>query len=105
MKHYRLDPADSLDAMRRHLEIQEGEEGTLLAYLDKMHYPLWVTQFYENISRVTEAIALAAADDGVGDAGAALRAAHPHVRRPHSPPVDPGGAVGDEPRTEVATRA
>ena len=65
MKHYRLAPADSLEAMRRHLEIQEGEEGTLLAYLDKMHYPLWVTQFYENVSKVTEAIALAAAADGV----------------------------------------
>jgi adenosine deaminase len=65
MKHYRLNPADSLEAMRRHLEIQEGEEGTLLAYLDKMHYPLWVTQFYENISQATEAIALAAAGDGV----------------------------------------
>jgi len=65
MKHYRLAPADSLEDMRRHLEIQEGEEGTLLAYLDKMHYPLWVTQFYENISQVTEAIALAAAAEGV----------------------------------------
>jgi len=65
MKHYRLAPADSLEAMRRHLEIQDGEEGTLLAYLDKMHYPLWVTQFYENVSKVTEAIALAAAADGV----------------------------------------
>jgi adenosine deaminase len=65
MRHYRLSPADSLQDMRRHLEIQEGEEGSLLAYLDKMHYPLWVTQFYENISQVTEAIALAAAGDGV----------------------------------------
>jgi adenosine deaminase len=65
MKHYRLNPADSLERMRQHLEIQEGEQGTLLAYLDKMHYPLWVTQFYENVSRVTEAIALAAARDGV----------------------------------------
>ena len=52
MRHYRLNPSDSLEEMRRHLEIQEGEEGTLLAYLDKMHYPLWVTQFYENISKV-----------------------------------------------------
>ena len=51
--------------MRRHLEIQEGEEGTLLAYLDKMHYPLWVTQFYENVSQVVEAIASAAAGCGV----------------------------------------
>jgi adenosine deaminase len=51
--------------MRRHLELQEEEEGTLLAYLDKMHYPLWVTQFFENISRVTEAIVDAAAAAGV----------------------------------------
>ncbi len=65
MRHYRLHPVDSLEAMRRHLEIQEGEEGTLLAYLDKMHYPLWVTQFYENISSVVEAICLAAAECGV----------------------------------------
>ena len=61
MRHYRLSPAPSLDAMRRHLEIQAGEEGTLLAYLDKMHYPLWVTQFYENISRAVEAICESAA--------------------------------------------
>jgi adenosine deaminase len=65
MRHYRLHPADSLPEMRRFLEIQEGEEGTLLAYLDKMHYPLWVTQFYENVSKVVEAIGLAAAAAGV----------------------------------------
>jgi adenosine deaminase len=65
MHHYQLHPVDSLEAMRRHLEIQEGEEGTLLAYLDKTHYPLWVTQFYENISQVVEAICVAAADCGV----------------------------------------
>jgi len=65
MRHYRLHPVDTLEAMRAHLEIQDGEEGTLLAYLDKMHYPLWVTQFYENISQVVEAICVAAARDGV----------------------------------------
>src|SRR5258708_19449620 len=65
MRPSRLNPVDSLEEMRRHLEIQEGEEGTLLAYLDKMHYPLWVTQFYENISKVTEAIVDAAAAAGV----------------------------------------
>jgi len=65
MRHYRLHPADSLPEMCRYLEIQEGEEGSLLAYLDKMHYPLWVTQFYENISKVVEAIGLAAASEGV----------------------------------------
>jgi adenosine deaminase len=65
MHENQLHPVDSLEAMRRHLEIQDGEEGTLLAYLDKMHYPLWVTQFYENISQVVEAICLAAAECGV----------------------------------------
>jgi len=65
MKHYKLHPAESLPEMRRFLEIQEGEEGSLLAYLDKMHYPLWVTQFYENVSKVVEAICVAAADQGV----------------------------------------
>jgi adenosine deaminase len=65
MRHYRLHPVDTLEEMRRRLEIQEHESGTLLAYLDKMHYPLWITQFYENISRVTEAIVEAAAAAGV----------------------------------------
>lgn len=65
MRHYRLSPVDSLESMRRHLEIQVEEEGTLLAYLDKMHYPLWVTQFYENVSQAVEAICLEAAAAGV----------------------------------------
>jgi adenosine deaminase len=65
MRHYQLNPADTLEDTRRRLEIQEEEEGTLLAYLDKMHYPLWITQFYENISQVTEAIVDAAAAAGV----------------------------------------
>src|SRR6185436_8640691 len=65
MKHYGLNPVDTFDEMRRRLELQPGEEGTLLAYLDKMHYPLWITQFYENISQVTEAIVDGAAAAGV----------------------------------------
>lgn len=65
MRHYGLNPVPSLEEMRRLLEIQDEEEGSLLAYLDKMHYPLWVTQFYENITRVTEAIVDAAAAAGV----------------------------------------
>jgi adenosine deaminase len=64
MRDYRLNPVSSLEEMRRHLEIQDGEQGTLLTYLDKMHYPLWVTQFYENIVQVTEAIVDAAAEAG-----------------------------------------
>ena len=65
MRHYRLNPVDSLDDMRKRLEVQEDEEGTLLSYLDKMHYPLWITQFYENIAKVTEAIVDQAAAAGV----------------------------------------
>src|SRR6187397_832478 len=65
MRHYGLNPVDTLDEMRRRLELQPDEEGTLLAYLDKMHYPLWITQFYENISQVTEAIVNEAAAAGV----------------------------------------
>jgi adenosine deaminase len=65
MRHHRLQPVETYEQMRVRLEIQDGEEGTLLAYLDKMHYPLWITQFYENISTVTEAIVDAAAQSGV----------------------------------------
>jgi adenosine deaminase len=65
MQRHRLNPVETLDEMRRRLEMSEQEEGTLLAYLDKMHYPLWITQFYENIVEVTEAIVDAAAAVGV----------------------------------------
>jgi adenosine deaminase len=65
MRHYRLNPTESKEELRRRLELQPEEEGTLLAYLDKMHYPLWITQFYENISQVTEAIVDEAAAAGV----------------------------------------
>ena len=65
MRHYRLNPTESKDEMRRRLELQPEEEGTLLSYLDKMHYPLWITQFYENIAQVTEAIVDEAAAAGV----------------------------------------
>lgn len=65
MRKNRLQPVDTMDELRRRLEIQPGEEGSLLAYLDKMHYPLWITQFYENIVQVTEAILSNAAAAGV----------------------------------------
>src|SRR3954451_9712991 len=61
MRHYRLNPAGPLDDMRRRLELQDEERGTLLSYLDKMHYPLWMTQFYEIVQHVTEAPVDAAA--------------------------------------------
>jgi adenosine deaminase len=65
MRRNRLQPVATLAEMRLRLELQEHEEGTLLSYLDKMHYPLWITQFYENIVRVTEAIVDEAAAAGV----------------------------------------
>jgi adenosine deaminase len=65
MRHYRLHPVETLEEMRTRLELQPEEEGTLLAYLDKMHYPLWITQFYENVAKVTEAIVDQAAAAGV----------------------------------------
>lgn len=61
MRRHGLTPVPTLSAMRRLLSIQPGEEGTLLSYLDKFHYPLWMTQFYENIQAVTEAIVAQAA--------------------------------------------
>jgi len=65
MRQKRLQPVETLDELRRRLELQAEEEGTLLSYLDKMHYPLWITQFYENIVRLTESIVDAAARVGV----------------------------------------
>ena len=65
MKRHHLNPVRDLKTMRKLLTIQEGEVGTLLAYLDKFHYPLWITQFYENIAKVTEAIVDQAAAAGV----------------------------------------
>jgi adenosine deaminase len=65
MRHHGLHPVDTIEEMRRRLEIQEHEEGTLMSYLDKMHYPMWITQFYENIASVTEAIVDEAAKSGV----------------------------------------
>ena len=55
---------ESLDEMRGASRSRTSEEGTLLAYLDKMHYPLWITQFYENIAEVTEAIVRRGRRDG-----------------------------------------
>ncbi len=65
MKHYGLAPVDSLAEMRKLLQLQPDEEGSLLRYLDKFHYPMWITQFYENIQQVTEAVAGEAARKGV----------------------------------------
>ncbi|MBP7149167.1 MAG: adenosine deaminase [Acidobacteria bacterium] len=51
-----LNPVATFPEMRRRLELQPDEEGSLLAYLDKFYYPLWITQFYENIQIAAEAI-------------------------------------------------
>jgi adenosine deaminase len=65
MQRHGLAPVDSPEEMRRRLVLQPEEEGSLLAYLDKFHYPLWITQFYENIREVARAIVLEAASHGV----------------------------------------
>jgi adenosine deaminase len=65
MKHHGLNPVPTLSEMKRLLQLQAGEEGSLLSYLDKFHYPLWITQFYENITRVTRDIVAEAYRHGV----------------------------------------
>ncbi|MBI3724082.1 adenosine deaminase [bacterium] len=61
MKEHKLNPVETLAEMERLLVLQPEEEGAgLLKYLDKFHYPLWVTQFYENISEVAYRVAAAA---------------------------------------------
>jgi len=65
MRERGLAPVDTYREMRRLLEIQPEEEGSLLAYLDKFHYPMWITQFYENITEVTETIVEQAYRTGV----------------------------------------
>ncbi len=56
MQKHELAPVETLEEMRKLLVLQEDEEGTLLDYLDKFHYPLWVTQFFDNLTDVTFAI-------------------------------------------------
>jgi adenosine deaminase len=65
MKKFGLNPVDTLAEMKKLLQLQPEEEGSLLSYLDKFHYPMWITQFYENIAQVTEAVGSAAAEQGV----------------------------------------
>ena len=60
MKSYGLNPVESLTEMKKLLVLQPEEEGSLLRYLDKFHYPMWVTQFYENLVEVTAAVAIVA---------------------------------------------
>ena len=60
-----LNPVETREELEKLLVLQEDEEGTLLRYLDKFHYPLWITQFYENIVEVVQAIVEAAHRTGV----------------------------------------
>jgi adenosine deaminase len=61
----RLNPVDTVEEMERLVRLQAEEEGTLLRYLDKFHFPLWITQFYENIVEVVQSIVEAARQQGV----------------------------------------
>src|SRR5262245_1518848 len=65
MVQHQLNPVQTIEEMERLLVIQREEEGSLLRYLDKFHYPLWITQFYENIVEVTQAIVDETASHGV----------------------------------------
>lgn len=65
MKEHGLNPVKTREEMERLLVLQKEEEGTLLSYLDKFHYPQWVTQFYENIALAAEAIVEEAAASNV----------------------------------------
>jgi adenosine deaminase len=65
MKRHGLAPVATLREMRPLLQLQPNESGSLLAYLDKFHYPMWITQFYENIVAVTQAIIKDAYGQGV----------------------------------------
>ncbi len=65
MKKHGLHPVETKKEMEKLLVLQEGEEGALLRYLDKFHYPQWITQFYDNITSVIESIIAEAYDNNV----------------------------------------
>ncbi len=65
MRENGLNPVETIEEMEKMVTLQAEEEGTLLRYLDKFHYPLWITQFYENIVEVVEGIVVAARECGV----------------------------------------
>ena len=56
LRHHGLNPVETVEEMRRRLVLQPEEEGSLLSYLDKFYYPLWITQFYENVREASIAI-------------------------------------------------
>lgn len=65
MTRHSLNPVTTRAEMEGLLMLQPQEEGTLLRYLDKFHYPLWITQFFDNIASVAEAIVGEAYRQGV----------------------------------------
>jgi adenosine deaminase len=65
MREHGLQPVATVEEMTRLLQLQPEEQGSLLSYLDKFHYPMWITQFYENIQRVTEDVVEEAWGHGV----------------------------------------
>ncbi len=65
MTEHKLAPVETIEEMERLLVLQEEETGSLLSYLDKFHYPHWVSQFYENLAEVTFRIAQEAHARGV----------------------------------------
>jgi adenosine deaminase len=65
MRRHGLAPTSTEAELAKLLVLQPEEEGTLLSYLDKFHYPLWVTQFFENIERVVGDIVDEAVAQGV----------------------------------------
>jgi len=66
MQDHKLTPCNTIEEMTKLLVLQPEDEGRgLLEYLKKFHYPLWVTQFYENLTLVSYAIAKKAYLTGV----------------------------------------
>ncbi|MBN4054738.1 adenosine deaminase [Nitrospira defluvii] len=65
MRKHGLHPVETKKEMEQLLVLQEGEEGALLKYLDKFHYPQWITQFYDNIAHVVETIVAEAYQNNV----------------------------------------
>lgn len=66
MQKYDLAPCDTIEEMHKLLVMQPEDEGAgLLEYLKKFHYPLWVTQFYENLKEVAYSVARDAYHEGV----------------------------------------
>jgi adenosine deaminase len=65
LKGHKINPVKTKSEMKKLLILQPEEQGSLLNYLDKFHYPLWITQFYENLTRVTEGIIREAYREGV----------------------------------------